>query len=94
MTHSLIGQQATMGSYNLDHKSANLDSRQDTVPTILVLHYTAVDFPTSLYLLTDPNARKVSSHYLVSEEGITIFLPLVNIINSHKKRIASLSTCT
>eukprot|EP00026_Physarum_polycephalum_P014160 Phypoly_transcript_14642.p1 GENE.Phypoly_transcript_14642~~Phypoly_transcript_14642.p1 ORF type:complete len:264 (+),score=46.42 Phypoly_transcript_14642:189-980(+) len=60
-------------SYNLDHKSANLDSRQGTAPTILVLHYTAVDFPTSLYLLTDPNARKVSSHYLVPEEGSPVY---------------------
>ena len=59
-----------MSKYNLDHPSSNLDSRNDTVPTVLVLHYTAVDFDTSLYLLTDPNARKVSSHYLVPESGI------------------------
>lgn len=56
-------------SYNLDHPSANTDSRQGTEITVLVLHYTAVDFKTSLYLLTDPNARRVSSHYLVPEEG-------------------------
>ena len=55
--------------YNLDHISPNCDSRQGTNPTVLVLHYTNVDFPTSLFLLTDPNARRVSSHYLVPESG-------------------------
>lgn len=58
-----------MENYDQTHKSANCDSRNGVEPTILVLHYTAVDLPTSLYLLTDPAARKVSAHYLVPETG-------------------------
>ena len=43
---------------------------QDSRAQFLILHYTHVDFPTSLKLLTE---GEVSSHYLVSNDPPTIY---------------------
>ena len=43
---------------------------QDSRAQFLILHYTHVDFPTSLKLLTE---GEVSSHYLVSSDPPTIY---------------------
>lgn len=60
--------------YNKAHPSPNCDTRNGIIPSILVLHYTAVDLDTSLFLLTDSSARRVSAHYLVPETG-TFYSP-------------------
>ena len=43
---------------------------QDSRAQFLILHYTAIDFPTSLKVLTEQN---VSSHYLVRDIPPTIY---------------------
>lgn len=35
----------------------------------LVMHFTTIDFETSLRVLTQPSSRPVSSHYLIPESG-------------------------
>lgn len=51
--------------------SVNFDERPEGHGAeYLILHYTAVDFETSLkYLCTSPEPHRVSSHYLICEEG-------------------------
>lgn len=53
----------------IDYPSPNFDSRENISPTILVLHYTGmVSGAAALERLCDP-ASKVSSHYVVEEDG-------------------------
>lgn len=65
------------GAYVLDrsHSSAAQNARI----RFLIFHYTAVDLPTSLKLLT---GEEISAHYLISDEisrrsGLTVVYPLV-----------------
>ena len=51
----------TTGMQTVD--SANHNSRV----SIVVIHHTAIDFGTSLSVLTEPSSRPVSSHYLIPE---------------------------
>ncbi len=52
-----------------EHPSPNFDARKLPI-SILVIHYTGmVDDASALARLTDPSA-KVSSHYLVGEDGV------------------------
>ena len=46
-------------------ESANQNSRV----SIIVIHFTTSDFDDSLYVLTQPTSRPVSSHYLIPEPG-------------------------
>ncbi|MGZ3377360.1 MAG: N-acetylmuramoyl-L-alanine amidase [Phenylobacterium sp.] len=53
----------------IDAPSPNFDARVG-VPDILVLHYTGMKTgPEALDRLRDPNAPRVSSHYMVEEDG-------------------------
>ncbi len=53
----------------IDHPSPNFDSRSGTAPTMLIMHYTGMkNGPAALERLSDPTA-KVSSHYVVEEDG-------------------------
>ena len=53
----------------IDAPSPNFDARVG-VPDILVLHYTGMKTgPEALERLRDPNAPRVSSHYMVEEDG-------------------------
>lgn len=40
---------------------------QNSRVSIVVIHFTAIDFDTSLSVLTEPSSRPVSSHYLIPE---------------------------
>ena len=42
-------------------------SNQNSRVSIIVIHHTAIDFDTSLRVLTEPSSRPVSSHYLIPE---------------------------
>lgn len=55
-----------MLTINKNHSSKNHSPREHGSIRYLILHYTERDFETSLQLLTE---GKVSSHYLMSEEG-------------------------
>lgn len=58
----------------IDCPSPNFDERDGTPVTILVLHYTGMESAAAaLERLTDP-AAKVSSHYLVAEDGTVMRL--------------------
>ena len=53
----------------IEAPSPNFDARVG-VPDILVLHYTGMKTgPEALDRLRDPNAPRVSSHYMVEEDG-------------------------
>jgi len=48
--------------------SPNFSERDDTPIDMLILHYTAVDFKTSMQILHDPE-KQASSHYLIDRDG-------------------------
>jgi N-acetylmuramoyl-L-alanine amidase len=51
------------------HPSPNFDSRAGAAPTLLIMHYTGMESgPAAIERLSDP-AAKVSSHYVVEEDG-------------------------
>jgi N-acetylmuramoyl-L-alanine amidase len=53
----------------ISHPSPNFDSRNGVVPTLLIMHYTGMENgPAAIARLSEP-AAKVSSHYLVEEDG-------------------------
>jgi N-acetylmuramoyl-L-alanine amidase len=54
----------------IDHPSPNFGNRSVDEPSIIVLHYTSMDtWQAALDRLCDPKFE-VSSHYLVTEEGV------------------------
>ena len=65
------------GCASAGHNFASAGYRIETVKSenaservrFLVMHFTAIDFATSLKVLTQPSAAPVSAHYLVPESG-------------------------
>jgi N-acetylmuramoyl-L-alanine amidase len=56
------------------HPSPNFDSRNAVSPTLLIMHYTGMENgPAAIARLSEP-AAKVSSHYVVEEDGRVYFL--------------------
>ena len=57
------------------HPSQNFDQRKADCIDMIVVHYTACNFPVSLRALTQPNPHgSVSAHYLIDEQGEILHL--------------------
>jgi N-acetylmuramoyl-L-alanine amidase len=55
--------------HSISQPSPNFDSRKGAAPTLLIMHYTGMENgPAAIARLSDPTA-KVSSHYVVEEDG-------------------------
>lgn len=71
----------------IEHASQNKSSRV----RFLVLHFTTIDFATSLRVLTQPSpdGHSVSSHYLVPEEGDASYgdkaLKVYQLVDEHDR---------
>jgi N-acetylmuramoyl-L-alanine amidase len=65
------------------HASPNYDDRDQGISS-LVLHYTALDFESSLQILTDP-AKKVSAHYLIPETSMDGERKICQLVQSHQR---------
>jgi N-acetylmuramoyl-L-alanine amidase len=58
----------------ISHPSPNFDSRNGVQPTMLIMHYTGMESgPAAIARLSEP-AAKVSSHYVVEEDGRVFLL--------------------
>jgi N-acetylmuramoyl-L-alanine amidase len=53
----------------LSHPSANFDSRNGDAPTLLIMHYTGMESGEAAMARLCDRTAKVSSHYVVEEDG-------------------------